>query len=166
MRSTAAPLVRRFALWPVPAAFAFAFALPGHAADAHRAVQAQPGDIVVLRNVSTRPADRLAPPGMALMVSPSPRPEITASLGAHELSDEDFARLDAAPSHAAQLPSAAVGRTLDTMLVRSSGSGITVAGNGVSNTMAAPVGAVGDAARGMGHQVQGALSQLPFGSGQ
>lgn len=165
MQFTVAHLLRRLALWPLPAALTLVFASSGYAADAHRAVQAQPGDIVVLRNVSTRTAYRPAPPGMALMVSPSPRSEITASLGTRELSDEDFAQLDAAPSHAAQLPSIAVGRTLDTMLVRGSGSGTTVAGNGVSNTIAAPVGAVGDATRGIGNQVQGALSQLPFGSG-
>ncbi|SEJ15617.1 hypothetical protein [Frateuria terrea] len=165
MQSTVAQLLHRFAFWPLSAALALVLASPGHAADAHRAVQAQPGDIVVLRNVSTRPAYRSAPPGMALMVSPSPRPEITASLGTRELSDEDFARLDAAPSQAAQLQSTAVGRTLDAVLLRGSGSGPTVAGNGVSNTVAAPIGALGDATRGIGNQVQGALSQLPFGGG-
>jgi hypothetical protein len=137
----------------------------GHAADAHRAVQAQPGDIVLLRNVPARPADRPAPPGMAVMVSPSPRSEINASLGAGELSDEDFAQLGAMATPAEQLQSSAVGRTLDAMLVRSSGSGATVAGNGVSNTIAAPIGAVGNATRGIGNQVQGALSQLTFGNG-
>lgn len=38
------------------------------AADAHKAVQVQHGGIVVLRNVSARPADREVPPGMALVV--------------------------------------------------------------------------------------------------
>jgi len=165
MRPTAAHLIHRLALWPLSAAIALAWAPAGHAADAHRAVQAQPGDIVLLRTVPTRPAYRPAPPGMALMVSPSPRSEVDASLGAHELSDEDFAQLGATPSPNAHLPSNAVGRTLDGMLVRGAGGGTTVAGNGVSNTVAAPMGAVGNATRGIGDQVQGALSQLPFGSG-
>ncbi|UGB37726.1 hypothetical protein [Frateuria soli] len=137
--------------------------LAGLAADAHRAVAAQPGDIVVLRTVSTRPAARPAPPGMALMVSPSPRPEILASLGNGELSDQDIAQMGASPSAGTQLqPTAA--RTLDGMLVRDN-SGTTVAGNGVSNTVAAPVGAVGNATGTIADQVQGALTQLPFGNG-
>jgi hypothetical protein len=50
------------------------------------------------------------------------------------------------------------------MLVRGGGSN-PVAGNGVSNTVAAPIGAVGNATGGIGDQVQGALAQLPFGTG-
>src|SRR5690348_3971472 len=77
MESAVAPRTRLLALRPLAAMIALA-GLPhaGHAADAHRAVDAKPGDIVLLRNVSTRPAARPAPPGMALMVSPSPRAEI------------------------------------------------------------------------------------------
>ncbi|HZY32847.1 MAG TPA: hypothetical protein VFE75_03705 [Rhodanobacter sp.] len=51
------------------------------AADAQQAVKARPGDIELLRNVSTRPAHHPAPPGMALMVDPSPRHEIARALG-------------------------------------------------------------------------------------
>lgn len=51
------------------------------AADAQQAVRARPGDIVLLRNVSTRPADRAAPLGMVLMVDPSSRHEIARALG-------------------------------------------------------------------------------------
>jgi hypothetical protein len=50
------------------------------------------------------------------------------------------------------------------MLVNSRG-GTTVAGNGVSNTLAAPVGAIGQATGGIGDQVRGALTQLPLGNG-
>jgi hypothetical protein len=165
MRSTAAYLVHRFASWSFPAAIALAWVPASHAADAHRAVQAKPGDIVLLRNVSTRPAYRPAPPGMALMVSPSPRSDVDAALGAQELSDADFAQLGATPSPAAHLPTNGVGRTLEATLVRGGGGGSTVAGNGVSNTVSAPMGAVGNATRGIGDQVQNALSQLPFGNG-
>lgn len=138
--------------------------LAGRAADAHRAVAAKPGDIVLLRTVSTRPAARPAPPGMALMVSPSPQPEILASLGSGELSDQDIAQMGASPSAGAQ-PQSTVARTLDGMLVRGNGGTTTVAGNGMSNTVAAPVGAVGNATRGLTDQVQGALSQLPLANG-
>jgi len=51
------------------------------AADAQQAVKARPGDIELLRNVSTRPTHRPAPPGMALTVDPSPRHEIARALG-------------------------------------------------------------------------------------
>jgi hypothetical protein len=165
MRSTAAHLIHRLAPWSLPVAIALAWAPAGHAADAHRAVQAQPGDIVLLRNVSTRPAYRSSPPGMALMVSPSPRSDVDTALGAQELSDADFAQLGATPSPAAHLAANGVGRTLEATLVRGGGGGSTVAGNGVSDAVAAPIGAVGNATRGIGDQVQNALSQLPFGNG-
>lgn len=45
------------------------------AADAQQAVKARLGDSVLLLNVSTHPAHRPAPQGMALMVDPSPRHE-------------------------------------------------------------------------------------------
>jgi hypothetical protein len=67
------------------------------AADAHQAAKARPGDIVLLRNVSTRPAYRPAPPGMALMVDPSPRRETVRALSTEELSDADYTSLDATP---------------------------------------------------------------------
>jgi len=71
------------------------------AADAHRAAKAGPGDIVLLRNGSPRPA----PLGMALTVDPSHRRETAHALGTEELSDADYASLDATPvqggSHAA-----------------------------------------------------------------
>lgn len=164
MQPVVAPTSRLLVLCPLVIMLALG-GLPfaGHAADAHRAVDAKPGDIVLLRTVSTRPAARPAPPGMALMVSPSPQPEILATLGGGELSDEDIAQLGAAPSPTAPLQST-VAHTLDGMLVRGGGN-TTVASNGVSNTVTAPIGAVGNATRGIGDQVQGALAQLPFGTG-
>jgi hypothetical protein len=100
---------------------------------------------------------------MALMVSPSPQPEILASLGSGELSDDDIAQLGATPPPTVQLQST-VGQTLDGMLVGGNGAN-TVAGNGVSNTITAPIGAVANATRGIGDQVQGALAQMPIGIG-
>jgi len=134
------------------------------AADAHVAVQPKHGDIVLLRNVSTRPAYRPAPPGVALMVDPSPRGEIAHALGTGELSDADFASLDASTAPAGhghtvveQMVGTAVGGTLG----GNPGHG-TVSGNGVSNVIAAPLGTVGNTTRGIGNQIVGALSQLPM----
>lgn len=68
------------------------------ASGARQGVKAQPGEIVLLRDVSARPAYRMAPPGMALIADPKPQREIAAALGAgapangmDELSDEDYA---------------------------------------------------------------------------
>lgn len=58
-------------------------------------VKAQPGDIVILRNVPARPAARQMPPSKALMMNPSPEPEISQGLGSSELSNADYAALSA-----------------------------------------------------------------------
>ena len=132
-------------------------------ADAHQAVKAKPGDIVLLRNVSTRPAYRPAPPGMALMVDPSPRRETARALGTQELSDADYASLDATPVQASgrgtavgQMVGSAIGGALN-----GSGEHPGVSGDGIGNVVAGPLGAVGNTTRGIGDQVRGALSQLP-----
>lgn len=133
------------------------------AADAHQAVKAKPGDIVVLRNVSTRPAYRPAPPGMALMVDPSPRHEIGRALGTEELSDADYAGLGATPAqstHGGTVVERVIGTALGNS-IGNTGGRANVAGNGVSNVVSGPLGAVGNTTRGVGDQVRGALSQLP-----
>lgn len=68
------------------------------AADACQAAKARPGDIVLPRNVSARPA----PPGMALMVDPSPRHEMARARGTEELCDTDYANLRASANGGAQ----------------------------------------------------------------
>ncbi|UUS13784.1 hypothetical protein NMB32_17935 [Stenotrophomonas sp. CD2] len=72
------------------------------ASGARQGVKPQPGEIVLLRDVSARPAYRMAPPGMALIADPKPQREIAAALGAggpaigmDELSDEDYAGMGA-----------------------------------------------------------------------
>ncbi len=133
------------------------------AADAHRAVQAGPGEIVMLRNVATRPAYRQAPPGMALIVNPSPKHEIDSALGSGELSEADYASLDASPAagQAHTTVERMVGTALGGALGNGTGGRGEVASNGVSQLMTGPMGAVGGTTRGIGNQVQGALSALP-----
>lgn len=133
------------------------------AADAHRAVQAGPGEIVMLRNVATRPAYRPGPPGMALIVNPSPRREIDSALGTGELSDADYASLDASPAggHGHTTVERMVGDALGGALGSGAAGRGEVASNGLSQVMAGPMGTVGDTTRGIGNQVQGALSALP-----
>jgi hypothetical protein len=133
------------------------------AADAHQAVQAKPGEIVLLRNVATRPAYRPAPPGMALMVNPSPQHEIGRALGTEELSDADYASLNAASPHANN-HGTTVERVVDSALggtLSGNGGHLGVAGDGVSNVVSGPLGAIGNTTRGIGSQVLGAMAQLP-----
>lgn len=135
------------------------------AADAHKAVQAKSGEIVVLRNVAARPAVRQEPPGMALIVDPSPQRELSQALGTGELSDADYASLNAASRGSNGPHGTTVERMVGNAFAGGAGSNGSasggVAGNGISNVIAAPIGAVGNTTRGIGDQVQGALSQLP-----
>lgn len=135
------------------------------AADAHKSVQARHGELVVLRNVATRPADRQSPPGMALIVDPSPRHELSRALGTDELSDAEYAGLGASPLDGTATHGSAVermvGSTLGGNLGSNTGSRDGAADNGFSNMVAAPIGVVGNTAGSIGNQVQGALSQLP-----
>lgn len=133
------------------------------AADAHRAVQPKPGEIVVVRNVGTRPAYRPAPPGQALIANPSPQHELDAALGTGELSEADYAGLDASNAPRAQHTTVErlVGQTLGSSLGAGPGARNGTRANGISSVMAAPMGAITQSGRGIGSQVQGALSQLP-----
>lgn len=132
-------------------------------ADAHLAVKAKPGDIVLLRNVSTRPVYRPAPPGLALMVDPSPRSELSRTLGTNELSDAEYADLGATPIQTGAHQTM-VGQMVDSALdgtLTGSNAHSSVVGSGVANLVAGPMGAVGHATGGIGDQVRGALSQMP-----
>lgn len=144
-------------------AFAALLPIAALAADAHRAVNAKPGEIIVLRNVATRPAYRQTPAGVALIANPSPQRELDAALGTGELSEADYANLDASGgrqnSHATT-----VERMVGHALGDSLGTGTNAHGvsstNGMSAAMAGPMGAMTHTTRGIGDQVQGALSQL------
>lgn len=135
------------------------------AADAHKAVQPKPGEMVLLRNVSTRPATRQAPDGMALIANPSPRDNLSAALGVNELSDSDYANLDASSPGPRGAHATTAERMVDSALSGSLGTSRNrtggVAGNGFSNLIAGPTGAIGRTTGGINNQIQGALSQLP-----
>ncbi|MFA6228956.1 MAG: hypothetical protein WC617_02130 [Rhodanobacter sp.] len=154
--------------WIRQGGLAMALLLPmagAMAADAHKAVQAKPGEMVLLRNVSTRPATRQAPAGMALIANPSPRDNLSAALGANELSDDDYANLDASSPGPRGARATTAERMVDSALDGSLGTsrnqtgGMT--GNGFSNLIAGPTGAIGRTTGGIDNHIQGALSQLP-----
>lgn len=133
----------------------------------HVAQNPKPGDIVVMRNVATRPADRPpTAPGMALMVSASPNPQLvntmTGGSGTGEIADADIANLNAGPGAAGVSIQTNLQRPLGVAL-GTNGSGSAVSSNGISNTVSAPLsgGAIADGTRTIGEQVTSALTQMP-----
>lgn len=142
-------------------------------ADGSRVGQkAQAGEIVLTRNVAARPADRNpTAPGMALLVSPSPNPQlgeaINGSGGTGEITDTEIADLTAGVvSGNANSGESHVQRALNTALgTNLGGNSVGAAGNGVSNLVSGSSGATGavaDSTRSIGEQVTNAVSQIPM----
>lgn len=140
-------------------------------ADGARIAQkAKPGEIVLIRNVAARPADRPpTAPGMALMVSASPNPQLvgtmTGSSSPGEISDTDIANLNAGPAAGGLSVQSGVQHSLGVALGTNAGGNhaAAVSSNGVSNMLGAPTagGAIADGTRNIGDQVTGAMSQIP-----
>lgn len=138
------------------------------ASGARQGVKTQPGEIALLRDVSTRPAYRSAPPGTALLVNPTPLRELGSALGLgmDELSDEDYALMgsslaDAQP-HGQTTVERVTGSALTGALGRATGDGGQLSGGQLSQAIGGPMGAVSGATRGIGDQVRGALAQFPL----
>lgn len=140
------------------------------AADAHTGVHAKPGEIVLLRDVSARPAYRPAPPGIALIVDPTPTREIHQSLGTGEMTDEDFAAMSTgqvdARSGSATMPVQMTDRALQGSMGRLTGESSVFSGSSFGRSVGGATGAVTGATRGIAPTITGALSQFPLGSGQ
>ncbi len=133
------------------------------AADAHRGVTAKPGEIVLLRNVSARQAVRQAPPGIAIIVNPSPQRELQSVLGTGELSDSEYATIQSNIGSALQ-PTTQIAGTMDKAIgqrLAALGGGNLSALPGGSSLGGNALGAVGSTTRGLGDTIQGALSQFP-----
>lgn len=130
------------------------------AAEARTAVKPKPGEIVLLRDVPTRPAVRMAPPGMALIVDPTPNRQLDTGLGAMELSDGETAAIGAPVQRATGLIGAALG-TSSPGAPRGGADPLSTPRGAAPH--APPLGAVGNATRGVGSQITGALQALPFG---
>ncbi|MCO7486373.1 hypothetical protein [Stenotrophomonas maltophilia] len=141
------------------------------ASGARQGVKAQPGEIVLLRDVAARPAYRMAPPGMALIADPKPQREIASALGTggastgmDELSDEDYAGMGAGQAAAATSPR---GTTVERVTQQALGgtlgrSSDGMVGSSLGSAMSGPLGAVGNSTRGIGDTVRGALAQFPL----
>jgi len=133
------------------------------AGDARQGVKARPGEIVLLRTVSTRPATRPQPPGVALLVDPSPNRELKAVLGnSSELGDAQIAALTASP---VQGVTHRFGRVITQVLgAPSTGSVRRISPDNTAPGMA-PMGAIGQTTRGLGNTVQQAMRAIPVPSG-
>ena len=146
----------------IAVALAIALAPAAALADgAHIAVKANPGDIVLTRNVATRIAYRQpVSPGMALLINPMPNQQIDSALGLgnSELSDADVASLSATPQSG---NTTAVGNAVNNALASSVGSHVGGPATG-GNTLGGSLGTIGNVTSGLGGQVTGALSQLPM----
>ncbi len=140
------------------------------AAGARTGVQPQHGEMVLLRDVNARHAVRPAPPSLGLIVDPTPNRQLLPALANTELSDADFLALDTGQQVQAPMPASG---SLAAPLVRTL-AGPTLGGPGrdggalqapgaLGGAAGGPLGAIGTATRGIGAQVTGALSQLPFG---
>lgn len=152
------------ALAPLLSMLLLPLAAPAQAADARIGVHAKDGEMVLLRNVDARPAYRPAPPGIALIVDPTPNREMQAVQQSGELSDADFAGMVGGTAARAGEATHAIGPLLG---VSAEGNTQTrVDANGVAGmgALGSPLGAVGGVTGGVGASVRGALSQLPFGA--
>lgn len=158
--------IRHTQTWPVLLGMAaMAVLLSMHearAGDARRGAKAQHGEIVLLRTVSTRPATRPQPPGMALLVDPRPNSELNAVLGGgSELNDSQIAALTASP---VQAVTHRFGNAITQALsAPSTGSARRVSPDNSAPGMT-PMGAIGPTTRGLGNTVQQAMHAIPVPS--
>ena len=139
------------------------------AADAHVGVQPDRGEMVLLRDVSARHAYRKAPPGIALIVDPTPNREIDQGLGTGEMSDDEIAgmssgRLDG--HGGVTLPQQMTDRALLGSTGRLTGDSSAFSGSGFSRSVGGATGALTGATRGIAPTITDALSQLPVGGNQ
>lgn len=138
------------------------------AAGSRSGVTPEAGEMVLLREVSARPAYRPKPPGIGLIVDPTPNRELHGALGTGELSDADFAAISPGQGSGTAGPAAVVGRTVDAAMAAGLATGAvkhdgTVSGGSFGGAVSGPLGTVGATTRGIGAQVSGALSQFPLG---
>jgi len=146
-------------------------------AGARQGVYGVPGEMVLIRDVATRPAYRPAPPGVATIANPSPARELARTLGTDdgfaELSDDDYASMGSSagtlglagghggtPTTVERMTGTAVTGTLGHL----AGSDGLLSGNNLNQSINGPVGAVRTATGGIGDTVMGALSQFPLGA--
>lgn len=139
-------------------------------AGARTGVHVHHGEMVVLREVSNRHAVRAMPPGIGLIVDPTPNRQLMPALAGGELSDADFLALDTGQQVRGPMRASGIATPVTQVLAGTLGgganarsaSGLQSAGS-LGAASGGVLGAVGSTTRGIGSHVTGALSQLPFG---
>ncbi|MCL7743871.1 hypothetical protein LV476_02740 [Guyparkeria hydrothermalis] len=130
-----------------------AWPVAGHAAGSRAAVEAQPGEMVLLRAVPARHATRTMPPGRALMVNPSPESELESGLSHLEIANDSYGQVAAGGQGA---PGGVVAGSMSSFM-----SPLGVGARGGDRTpapRAATGGAMGAATGSIASQVTGALA--------
>ncbi len=122
------------------------------AAGSRSAVEAKPGEIVVLRAVPARPAVRSMPPSRALLIDASPKSELEQGLSQLEISPNGYGQVAAGTNSSAVAPSG-LGATITSITQQVGGS----AQRGESAPSAAG-GSMGSVTGSIGSTVTGALS--------
>ena len=136
------------------------------ASGARQGVKPAPGEMVLLRAVPARAADRMAPPGQALIVDPSPKNELAKALGTGELLGAGLAGGSAQSGGGRTTVERVTGAAVSGNLRRLSGDdGALGSTSGLARTIGGPMGTVGNVTRGIGDQVRGALAQMPLVGG-
>ena len=123
------------------------------AAGSRAAVDAKPGEIVLLRSVPARPAARSMPPGRALLVDPSPKSEMEQGLSHLEISPGSYGQVAAGGGNG-PVASGGMGGSINSITQQLVGGS---AQRGDSAPSAAG-GAIGSATGSIGSTVTGALS--------
>lgn len=122
------------------------------AAGSRAAVEAKPGEIVLLRAVPARHAARAQPPGRALLVDPSPKSEMEQGLSHLEISPGGYGQVAAgagnAPAHAGGM-----GGSITAITQQLGGST-----HGRNSAPSVAGGAIGSATGSIGSTVTSALS--------
>lgn len=125
----------------------------GEAAGSRAAVEAKPGEIVLMRAVPSRPAARSMPPGQALLVDPSPESEIESGLSHLEIASDSYGRVSAGGQGAHR--GGIAGNSMSSFMAP---LGARSGGDRSPAPKAATGGAMGAATGSIGSHVSGALA--------
>ncbi len=136
------------------------------AGDARIGVHPKHGEMVLLRNVDARPAYRPAPPGIALIVDPTPTREVQAVHQAGEMTDADFAAMVGGTTTRTTEVTQSIGSILGASADGNTNTRIDSSGVAGISGLNSPLGAVGGVTGTVGASVRGALSQFPIGGKQ
>jgi hypothetical protein len=131
------------------------------AAGSRSAVEAKPGEIVMLRAVPARPAVRSKQPGKALLIDASPKSELDQGFSNLEISSNGYGQVAAGANSSPVVPTG-LGATISSITQQQMGGSTPRSDSAPS----AAGGAIGSATGSIGSTVTGALSSSGLMGGQ